>query len=80
MEYIGGVEQLLQQNGPAIGSRGEVVLIFEENPVRVGVKFAEAFPGGIDLGGACEPGHGWFIDVANLRFDSQADNDEISSL
>lgn len=47
--------------GPPYGSRGKVVLVFEENPVsKVGVRFDKAIQDGVDLGGLCEGGHGFF--------------------
>ena len=46
---------------PPLGSLGIVVARFEESPKVVGVSFDEPFPGGNDLGGLCEDGHGCFM-------------------
>ncbi|XP_059644687.1 uncharacterized protein LOC132286377 isoform X2 [Cornus florida] len=57
--------------GPTFGSRGKVVLPFEENPLsKIGVRFDKPIPDGIDLGGVCEPGHGFFCNVNDLRLES----------
>jgi hypothetical protein len=46
---------------PEIGSSGEICLSFEENrSSKVGVRFDEQIPGGVDLGGNCEVDHGLF--------------------
>ncbi|GFR45664.1 hypothetical protein Agub_g7077, partial [Astrephomene gubernaculifera] len=54
--------------GPAPGATGRVVLTFEDNTRRVGVRFDAPLPAGIglDLGGACEPGHGFFCAPGDL--------------
>ena len=47
--------------GPANGSRGKVVLLFDDNPLsKIGVRFDKPIPDGVDLGGLCEPGQGFF--------------------
>lgn len=47
--------------GPTYGSRGKVVLAFEENgSSKVGVRFDRSIPEGNDLGGVCEEDHGFF--------------------
>ncbi|KAB1217354.1 Protein MSP1 [Morella rubra] len=57
--------------GPPYGSRGKVVLVFEENPVsKVGVRFDKAIQDGVDLGGLCEGGHGFFCNVTDLRLEN----------
>ncbi|XP_040985695.1 uncharacterized protein LOC121233975 isoform X2 [Juglans microcarpa x Juglans regia] len=57
--------------GPPSGSRGKVALVFEENPLsKVGVRFDKAIEDGVDLGGRCEEGHGFFCNVTDLRLDS----------
>lgn len=54
--------------GPTFGMRGKVELIFEENPLsKVGVKFDKPITDGVDLGGLCEPGHGFFCN-GNIWF------------
>ncbi|XAR50320.1 Adenosinetriphosphatase [Bertholletia excelsa] len=57
--------------GPGIGSRGRVVLAFEDNPLsKIGVKFDKQIPEGVDLGGLCEVGHGFFCSASDLRLDN----------
>ncbi|XP_059442717.1 uncharacterized protein LOC132174960 isoform X3 [Corylus avellana] len=57
--------------GPSSGSRGKVALVFEENPLsKVGVRFDKSIPDGVDLGGQCEGGHGFFCNVTDLRLDT----------
>ncbi|XP_040988881.1 uncharacterized protein LOC121236503 isoform X3 [Juglans microcarpa x Juglans regia] len=57
--------------GPPSGSRGKVALVFEENPLsKVGVRFDRAIQDGVDLGGHCELGHGFFCNVTDLRLDN----------
>ena len=51
---------------PPLGSLGIVVARFEESPKVVGVSFDKPFPGGSDLGGLCEDGHGCFMSTAQL--------------
>jgi hypothetical protein len=52
---------------PDYGSQGEVRLPFEENgSSKVGVRFNNQIPGGIDLGGNCELDHGFFCSGASL--------------
>ncbi|KAK7330612.1 hypothetical protein VNO77_24810 [Canavalia gladiata] len=57
--------------GPANGSRGKVVLIFDDNPLsKIGVRFDKPIPDGVDLGGACEGGQGFFCNVTDLRLEN----------
>lgn len=65
-----GVSQL--QNcplrGPTTGSRGKVVLPFEENGnSKIGVRFDKSVPDGNNLGGLCEDDHGFFCSANNLQ-------------
>ncbi|VAH90973.1 unnamed protein product [Triticum turgidum subsp. durum] len=56
---------------PEFGSLGQICLPFEENrSSKVGVRFDEQIPGGIDLGGSCEVNHGLFCSVDSLCLDS----------
>ncbi|KAM0919700.1 hypothetical protein ACQ4PT_008007 [Festuca glaucescens] len=56
---------------PEFGSPGEICLPFEENrSSKVGVRFDEQIPGGLDLGGNCEVDHGLFCSVDSLCLDS----------
>lgn len=55
--------------GPAYGNRGKVVLVFKENESsKIGVRFDESIPEGNNLGGRCEPDHGFFCAGAFLTF------------
>ncbi|KAM1185983.1 hypothetical protein TB2_014858 [Malus domestica] len=61
--------------GPVSGMRGEVVLLFEENPFsKVGVKFDKPIPDGVDLGGLCK-GNGYFCNVSDLRLETPGTED-----
>mmetsp|Transcript_41691 Transcript_41691/g.69447 ORF Transcript_41691/g.69447 Transcript_41691/m.69447 type:complete len:1481 (-) Transcript_41691:1256-5698(-) len=53
--------------GPAPGFRGKVVLTFDDNPKKVGVRFDKFIPGGNNLGNLCEDNHGFFVNTADLR-------------
>lgn len=47
--------------GPSNGSRGKVALLFDDNPLsKIGVRFDKPIPDGVDLGGLCEGGQGFF--------------------
>lgn len=47
--------------GPSYGSKGKVVLAFEDNGAsKIGVRFDRSIPEGNDLGGLCEEDHGFF--------------------
>ena len=62
--------------GPSYGSRGKVVLAFEENgPSKLGVRFDNPIPEGVDLGGLCEDDHNFFCSANELRLDSYAGED-----
>lgn len=55
----------LMYRGPPSGNRGEVVLLFEDNPLsKVGVRFDKPIPDGVDLGGLCK-GNGFFCNGMN---------------
>ncbi|XP_068483798.1 uncharacterized protein [Phaseolus vulgaris] len=57
--------------GPANGSRGKVVLLFDDNPLsKIGVRFDKPIPDGVDLGGCCEGGQGFFCHVNDLRLEN----------
>lgn len=45
--------------GPKSSAMGTVLITFEDKSL-VGVKFDDKFPGGNDLGGLCDVGHGYF--------------------
>ncbi|CAN6200234.1 unnamed protein product [Urochloa humidicola] len=73
VRYVGPLRSsgfLRGRRAPEYGSQGEVRLPFEENgSSKIGVRFDERFPGGIDLGGNCELDHGLFCSVDNLCLD-----------
>lgn len=59
--------------GPASGTRGEVVLLFEDNPLsKVGIRFDKPIPDGVDLGGICK-GNGFFCNGMNSVINSSID-------
>ncbi|TKY73632.1 ATPase family AAA domain-containing protein 1-A [Spatholobus suberectus] len=67
----GGLYQTPSSRGPANGSRGKVVLLFDDNPLsKIGVRFDKPIPDGVDLGGACEAGQGFFCNVTDLRLEN----------
>lgn len=47
-------------------AQNRVILTFDDNPLRVGVRFDEPVIGGYDLGGLCEPGHGFLMNTNTL--------------
>lgn len=55
--------------GPSIGARGKVLLTFDENPSKVGVRFDKAISDGNNLGGMCEDDHGFFCNASELRME-----------
>ncbi|XP_023634191.1 uncharacterized protein LOC17878210 [Capsella rubella] len=62
--------------GPPPGSKGEVLLVFDENPsAKVGVRFDNPIPDGVNLGELCEMEHGFFCKVADLQFESSGSQD-----
>ncbi|KAK3043271.1 hypothetical protein RJ639_002514 [Escallonia herrerae] len=57
--------------GPAFGNRGKVLLAFEDNPSsKIGVRFDKPIPDGVDFGGICDVGHGFFCNANELRLES----------
>ena len=65
---------------PSGGERGRVAVTFPQNSssTKVGVAFDVAVPGGTSLCGACENGHGLFVDQKELQPD--ADDSSLSAL
>eukprot|EP00252_Welwitschia_mirabilis_P021049 TRINITY_DN528_c0_g1_i2.p1 TRINITY_DN528_c0_g1~~TRINITY_DN528_c0_g1_i2.p1 ORF type:complete len:1254 (-),score=321.29 TRINITY_DN528_c0_g1_i2:470-4231(-) len=62
--------------GPSYGSRGKVILAFEDNgSSKLGVRFDSPIPEGIDLGGHCEEDHGFFCNASELRLESSGAED-----
>ncbi|CAL5327418.1 unnamed protein product [Camellia sinensis] len=57
--------------GPTFGIRGKVLLPFEDNPSsKIGVRFDKPIHDGVDLGGLCDVGHGFFCNVNDLRLEA----------
>ncbi|KAK4436871.1 Spastin [Sesamum alatum] len=62
--------------GPTVGLRGKVILAFEENPLsKIGVRFDKPMPDGVDFGGLCDNGHGFFCNASELRLDTSGVED-----
>ncbi|OVA09507.1 Forkhead-associated (FHA) domain [Macleaya cordata] len=62
--------------GPTYGSRGRVLLPFENNIFsKIGVRFDKPIPEGVDLGGLCEGNHGFFCNVNDLRLEAPGAED-----
>ncbi|XP_022994319.1 uncharacterized protein LOC111490081 isoform X4 [Cucurbita maxima] len=57
--------------GPPNGTRGKVVLTFDNNTSsKIGVRFDKLIPDGVDLGGYCEGGYGYFCYATDLRLEN----------
>ncbi|XP_071702491.1 uncharacterized protein [Rutidosis leptorrhynchoides] len=57
--------------GPLSGARGTVLLPFEDNPLsKIGIKFDKRVLDGVDFGGICDPGYGYFCAANDIRLDS----------
>ncbi|KAI3825714.1 hypothetical protein L1987_07292 [Smallanthus sonchifolius] len=57
--------------GPTSGARGRILLPFEDNSLsKVGVKFDKPISDGVDLGGLCDGGYGYFCSANEIRLDS----------
>ncbi|KAL8474600.1 hypothetical protein ACS0TY_031160 [Phlomoides rotata] len=62
--------------GPTPGMRGKVILPFEDNPLsKIGVRFDKPMQDGVDFGGLCDNGHGFFCNVNELRLDTSGVED-----
>ncbi|XP_014513533.1 uncharacterized protein LOC106771966 isoform X1 [Vigna radiata var. radiata] len=63
--------------GPSYGSRGKVMLAFEDNgSSKIGVRFDKSIPDGNDLGGLCEDDRGFFCSANHLlRVDGSGGDD-----
>ncbi|XP_021680992.2 uncharacterized protein LOC110665265 isoform X4 [Hevea brasiliensis] len=80
VRYISGglYPSASSSRGPPNGIRGKVVLVFEDNPLsKIGVRFDKPVSDGVDLGGLCEGGHGYFCNVTDLRLDNVEDLDKL---
>ncbi|XP_050376361.1 uncharacterized protein LOC126793782 [Argentina anserina] len=70
-----GLYPTSSSRGPATGARGEVMLVFEDNPLsKVGVRFDKPLLDGVDLGGLCK-GHGYFCNASDLRLENTGGDD-----
>ncbi|EPS62683.1 hypothetical protein M569_12104 [Genlisea aurea] len=57
--------------GPTPGMRGRVLLAFEDNPLsKIGVRFDKLMQDGVDFGGLCDTGYGFFCNASELRVDA----------
>ncbi|XP_075514429.1 uncharacterized protein LOC142549389 isoform X1 [Primulina tabacum] len=62
--------------GPTPGMRGKVLLPFEDNPLsKIGVRFDRLVADGVDFGGLCDNGHGFFCHANELRLDTSGIED-----
>jgi SpoVK/Ycf46/Vps4 family AAA+-type ATPase len=70
--------------GPPYGSTGKIVLTFDDNPKKVGVRFDKPIPGGVSLGNLCEDQYGFFVDTSEIKHENEpeegADNLAIEAL
>ncbi|KAL3654959.1 hypothetical protein CASFOL_000745 [Castilleja foliolosa] len=62
--------------GPTPGMRGKVLLPFEDNPLsKIGIRFDKSMQDGVDFGGLCDNGHGFFCNANELRLDTSGVED-----
>ncbi|XLT61286.1 hypothetical protein HN873_017810 [Arachis hypogaea] len=65
-----------QTRGPSPGSRGRILLAFEDNgSSKIGVRFDRSIPDGNDLGGLCEGDRGYFCSANQLLRDGSGGDD-----
>eukprot|EP00028_Trichosphaerium_sp_Am-I-7-wt_P010001 CAMPEP_0168536988 /NCGR_PEP_ID=MMETSP0405-20121227/19995_1 /TAXON_ID=498012 /ORGANISM="Trichosphaerium sp, Strain Am-I-7 wt" /LENGTH=1003 /DNA_ID=CAMNT_0008565335 /DNA_START=399 /DNA_END=3410 /DNA_ORIENTATION=+ len=64
------ISEKKDKSGPALGATGKIVLTFDD-PRRVGVRFDKPFAGGVNLGGECESGRGYFMDQSELKHEDE---------
>ncbi|KAH9310527.1 hypothetical protein KI387_025562, partial [Taxus chinensis] len=67
---------VLLGKGPSVGSKGRVILLLEENPNKVGVRFDKPVYGGNNMVDLCEDGYGYFCNVLELRLEHSVGEDE----
>ncbi|XP_052620106.1 uncharacterized protein LOC111880508 isoform X1 [Lactuca sativa] len=73
VKYIGPTSGAIYSSsrGPTAGARGRVLLPFEDNSLsKIGVKFDKVITDGVDLGGLCDGGYGYFCSANEIRLDS----------
>ena len=68
--------------GPWTGCTGKVVVVFPDNPKKVGVCFDCPVPGGTDLGGInqCTDHHGFFCSALDLKLEGSSRAQEQEAL
>lgn len=79
VRFIGSTSGSLYSSparGPIFGTRGKVMLPFEDNPLsKIGVRFDKPVTDGVDLGGLCDMGHGFFCNANELRLEATGSED-----
>lgn len=79
VRFIGSTSGSLYSSparGPVFGTRGKVLLRFEDNPLsKIGVRFDKPLTDGVDLGGLCEMGYGFFCNANELRLEATGSED-----
>ncbi|KAL8244014.1 hypothetical protein R6Q59_010272 [Mikania micrantha] len=71
VKFVGGGTSSSSSRGPTSGARGRVLLPFEDNSIsKIGVKFDKAVSDGVDLGGLCDGGYGYFCSANEIHLDS----------
>mmetsp|Transcript_18672 Transcript_18672/g.40124 ORF Transcript_18672/g.40124 Transcript_18672/m.40124 type:complete len:1755 (+) Transcript_18672:48-5312(+) len=85
--YLGSITSYMtnrnrDSSGPPVGSLGRVMICFDDNPGKVGVRFDQPIPGGTNLGYKCEEGHGFFVNTAHLKLEGSesCDDAEVAAL
>ncbi|KAK9072368.1 hypothetical protein SSX86_008802 [Deinandra increscens subsp. villosa] len=69
--FGGSIYPTSTSRGPTSGARGRVLLPFEDNSLsKIGVKFDKPISDGVDLGGLCDGGYGYFCSANEIRLDS----------
>ncbi|KAK6127604.1 hypothetical protein DH2020_038642 [Rehmannia glutinosa] len=62
--------------GPNSWNARKVLLPFEDNPLsKIGVRFDKPLQDGVDFGGLCDNGHGFFCNANELRLDTSGVED-----
>ncbi|KAH3757303.1 AAA-type ATPase family protein [Pelomyxa schiedti] len=67
--------------GPQMGSRGKVVIPFDEgtgSPHKVGVEFDKAIPGGLTFNGLSPDGRGFFVEPQHLVLESDTSSEDLT--
>ncbi|KAH0704527.1 hypothetical protein KY285_018805 [Solanum tuberosum] len=79
VRFIGSASGGLYSNstrGPTFGTRGKIVLPFEDNALsKIGVRFDKPIPDGVNFGGLCDDGHGFFCKASELRLEATGADD-----